>query len=323
MIGVAFWMRALASWRPQKVAIVAPASAHALQISPDGRFLMAGFRAFYDLEGEKRVPSVPTGEGFYGFAPNRTYFSVEHFYREHPIGEFEKPNFPNRAKISRREIATGQVVWNALDSTVEQNNITLAIALSGDGKQVLVCGEANFKVFDAKNGTLLWRRAAPRIDRGRWVKGGRFLWGSVGRQIFLSETATGRVVWRHPASDWARRGGVSPDESVAWAVSEMRAPRRRFGVTFYDLKSGRQLWSRHLDSAHSQSRWSPAFSRDGARVAIGNWTGVEWFEAQTGQRIGSRRGIGYDLARAMAFSHDGDFLYTCDKNGQIWKWRLK
>lgn len=315
MIGVAFWMRALASWRPQKVAIVAPASAHALQISPDGRFLMAGFREFHDLEGEKRVPSVPTGEGFYGFSPEGTYFSTDYLFGQ----------AARRIKILRRAIQTGEVAWSALDSPLKGDGYTLTITQSGDEEQVLVRSQGQLRAFDAHNGTLEWRRAGRRLEGGTFVKNGRFLWANNTAGCFLSETTTGRILWRKFALNSGDSSGISPDESLVWMVSAFALGKHFDTVArFYDLKSGKLLWKRRLAGFAPADIHAPlTFSSDGRHVAFMNWTGVEWFDAQTGKRMGSRRGPGHNVAEAMAFSHDGDFLYTCDKNGQIWKWRLK
>lgn len=322
MIGVAFWMRALASWRPQKVTRVAqPSDIYSLHISPDGRFLLAGFRAFYDLENEKWAPSVPPNQSFYGFAPNGTYFSAQDFYQTHPIGEFETPDFPNRARIFRRELATGKIVWSALDSHLQRNNTTQSIALTGDEKQVLVRGRANLKAFDARSGKMLWRRELPIIESGQFVKSGRFVWVRNGHQHFLQDVATGRILWRQPPLAWGSKSGISPDESLVWIVYEISAGHTV--ARFYDLESGKLLWTRPPAPPMMVNLSPPAFSSDSRSVTFMNWTGVEWFEAKSGKRLGSRRGPGQARALAMAFSRDGNWLYTSDNAGQIWKWRLK
>ena len=324
MLGLAFWMRALASWRPQKVTKVAPNDARALRISPDGRFLLVEFRVFYDLESGKWAPSVPPNEHFYEFAPDGTYFSARDDYRTHPIGDFETPDFPNRAKVFRRELATGRALWSALDSHLQKNNATRDIALSGDGKQVLVRGEENLKAFDARSGKMGWRHSFERARNGGFVRGGRFFWGSIGEQLFLGEVKTGRSRWRQENLDWLQSSGVSPDETILWRVSiTQKKVQNRTAVRFYELKSGKLLWARPFDASQSGNPSSLTFSSDGRRVAFMNWTGVEWFDSRSGKRVASRRGPGRNLAIAMAFSHDDNWLYTSDKSGQIWKWRLK
>lgn len=332
MFGMALWMREWASWRPVLVATSKLKGARGLDISGDGRFLVVANTELYDLKNHRWMPDVPPTETFYGFAPSQTYFSVQDYL---PVLR-ESSDSDHPLKIVRRNRATGQAVWSARTSRKDWQNYLLGVALSANQKQVLVGAERYSQAFDAQNGRLLWNHPALHVKKWGFDKDsfqfygdfphGRFIRGHNQKESVIVETATGRVVWRRPTQNQPPVDDVSLDETLGLVIEKgNRNPLiDRFDpltARFFDVKRDKLLWT--LPIAGAEGQLLPLFSPDSRTVILMTQTGIERFEARTGKRLSWRGEPGREKAVAMALSRDGNSIYTSDKAGRIWKWRLK
>ena len=132
-------------------------------------------------------------------------------------------------------------------------------------------------------------------------------------RIFIYDTRTGkeRGHWIYPGI--FRNPRLSPDGKL-WAMGRDQTNLSNI----YDAPNGQQLGVSFIGDADN-SPW--AWSADSRNIAAPYFDKISLFDARTKREL-ARVAISRDY-RVLALSPDGDYFYTLDDTGKIWRWRAR
>ena len=129
--------------------------------------------------------------------------------------------------------------------------------------------------------------------------------------IYDVKTGKRRGVWTYKGV--FRNLRLSPDGTLWTAERE-----KNDSIDVYDARTGKKLWG-PFEGNKTNAPW--AWSADSQRLALPKREGVSFFDARNQNfliLVSGARGN-----QALALSPNGDFLYTLDDTGKIWRWRAR
>ena len=131
--------------------------------------------------------------------------------------------------------------------------------------------------------------------------------------IYDAQTGKQRAVWTY--NEVFRNPRLSPDATL-WAMQSQVHDSGDL-VDVYDSKTGQKLWGPFAVSNYGNA-W--AWSADSKRIVtvVG---GIQNLDARTGRNLGQVSTSGG--IQSLALDPRGDYFYTLDKQGKIWRWRLR
>ena len=136
--------------------------------------------------------------------------------------------------------------------------------------------------------------------------------GKSDTRVFIYDTQTGKLrgKWKYPGV--FRNPRLSPDGTL-WAMQ----PENVGLFDVYDAKIGKKLHQFAGDNTNQLWTWSAdsqrILSSPGAFMAIS--------DARTGRDLGQLPGT--RDTQALVLDPRGDYFYTLDGAGKIWRWRLR
>ena len=129
--------------------------------------------------------------------------------------------------------------------------------------------------------------------------------------IYDVKTGKRRGVWTYKGV--FRNPRLSPDGTL-WAVER----EKNDSIDVYDARTGQKLWG-PFEGNQTNAPW--AWSADSQRLALPKREGVSLFDARKQNFLGYVSGASGN--RALTLSPNGDYLYTLDDTGKIWRWRAR
>ena len=129
--------------------------------------------------------------------------------------------------------------------------------------------------------------------------------------IYDVKTAKRRGVWTYPGV--FRNPRLSPDGKL-WTVER----EKNDSIDVYDAHTGKKLWG-PFEGNETNAPW--AWSADSQRLALPKREGVSFFNARNQNFLGLVSGARSN--QSLALDPRGDYLYTLDNQGVIWRWRLR
>lgn len=294
--------REAASWRPQLIGKTTVS--HKVQISPNGRWacLMDGEGSeIWDLQTWQRVWGK--SYSFQDFSPDSRHFAVVISNSRRQGALLHTP------QVQLFDVANGKLARSWRDEQHFPDDWLAKGRFSPDGKRFIVVTQKTCRQFEVASGKLLSRaelgtdeealRQAEISPDGR-----HFLESGAGvklRRVEGGDVVFGRLDARGPM-------GWSPDGRLYWDRD----------AKFNNLR----LW-RFRDNTLVQKvtydTWL-RFTPDSRHLASATPDGLELRDVLTGKLVKTLPGPRTD---PFAFASDGSFAVSCDKNGKIWKWRLK
>jgi len=200
-------------------------------------------------------------------------------------------------------------------------NGVAAMAMSSDGKSIVLAGTDRSIHFVSFPGGKPVRPANSPLPRGNWAAlspGGTQLAVSDGVKLTVINLATGKAVMTVLKGSGA---AFSRDGRYLAVVSRSD---RNFGVELWDASVGVRI--RRLDRSKSRRFPAPAFSPDGKLIAAGSIynadKGLYVWSALTGAVV-KRLAVSGGYVTAVAFSPDGKYIAGADRTAFVRLWDVR
>ena len=341
------WAYQAASWRPKLIGTQPIFSGGGqrplpygpgawLLISPDGKRLVSSgvdlkssFVMGWDIAARKarwrtNADFSISGMGALAFSPDSRTLAVSV-----DEGSFGRSNFV----IDFVETATGKrrrfmrISW--------QTRLQDAAFLSD--RALVVSTSEGVSIVDTQTGVIKrhWKLKLPAPPNQQLFAPGEIRISADGTTILASSERTSNTVvalydsvtggqrgkWFCPGI--SRHPRLSPDGTL-WAMETgrldmMQSQTLKSGafVDVYDSRTGKKLWSR-IVAGDGASAW--AWRADSKRI-MAVWNEVQNLDARTGRVIGQI--AVNDNVQNLGLDPNGDYFYTLDTQGKIWRWRLR
>ena len=322
-IGSLFWMRALASWRPQKIGAL-PKGYFPLYISSDGRFITAF------SQRSTNAPSSSTYESF-DLATGRSKpwsplgsIADANINGSGQSGDFAwafKKDKDAAYSLELKDMATGQLKHTLKWGPIEYDTSpTIAIA----GGSLYVLSRTDFKEYDLTTDQLRRRVFLkpflnPVVNFSPHLAispDGKTLYGVFGPNGVVWEAATGKRLKRWKVAGLPHLTNwylFSPDgRIVVYFVPSSKTPTQ---CHFVDSATGKLLWS---DQAQEQE--ANRIFPDDSEVVIRRQKSCEVRDLLTGHL--KRRLPGPRLNDGLLLRITHDWIYTTNTTG-ISRWRAR
>lgn len=311
IVGVALWMRDLASWRPVRVVPLVYSLDGELSVSRDGQFVWVGQaggegQAFWLYSGDQNALILPPeGQDFAAYKGLESWprlvrrYDGVHFQLRRGAKEVHLPRASATAfSLSRGEIYAGSRIWNMSDGTLKKR------------VRYDFGGHAHHDVFSPDGCWLLsgqWGKVDPRSPRFSWQQP-RFP-----SRLRRYDVQTGRAM-PSPNILFAKEGigriKFSPDGKFFLLGPGMNSPR----AVVFDAVTWKKLW--RLDGIENAD-WLPD-----NRVGVTQTNGLEWRDAATGVLVQTRSGlIGKTLGWTTSF--EGKWVYAINEKREIYRYRAR
>ena len=259
-----------------------------------------------------------TGKTIYplAFSPDGRTLAVS---VDESTGGFRRPNFA----IDFVDTATGK--RRHFMEIPSKTRLQDAAFLSD--RELVVATSEDVSIVDTQAGAVRrrWRLKLPAPPNQQSFAPGEIRISADGTTVLASsERTSNTVVAIYDARTGKQRGKwfcpgisrsprLSPDGTL-WAMN----PQFADVPDFYDAQTGKKLWSpSFIVSARSPWNWSA----DGRQVVVSLGSNVNLLDARTG---GHLKQVGTNsLSQDLTLSPDGDYFYTLDDKGKIWRWRAR
>ena len=306
MVGAFFWMRELASWRPQLVGVQnrkrIPGGViwrSKVKISLDGR-LLALFDAIttpptiWDLEQKKLLFRTGSLHHNVVFSPDSRLmvlyngpsldFSLLHARTGKLVRKFSLPPAQDSHPVFSRDgreifyVAQNQL-WRLNVKSGEKHRqvdwgkrFLSDAEIRADASEILSLSEGGLNFYDARKGQHLGYLGGTDIIDAGWSPDGKFVW-----------------VWNG----------------------------KQQNVNFLKVHRGQ---SRFLHGFSADWHQKIHFTRDSKFFAVATNKGLEMRDVMTGKLVKTLPG---PREEPFDLSPDGNFAISVDNEGKIWRWRLK
>ncbi len=297
-----------------------PVNFHDIDISPDGRYLVAGSSgenpivALLDAKNGRTIQIIPNESAIWDgieFLPDGKHFIA---------GCYDKT-------IRIWETASGKEVFRRGVT----NHVTQHLAVSPDGKTVITGGGANWwekgepeTDFDV----YLWRLPENVWQRNRIELVRKFppCKANIRAVAFLpnervaSVDATGEVQVREISSGKILQSlqiplengvaAISPDGRLVLAAKKT-SPKKKKPIQLWDLTTGKMRWNQEFDEGVHQLQFLP---NDKILVRRNDWKAVTLHDLKDGKEVSRFPEIGWVMGD-VAISPDGKLLFVNVSHG--------
>ena len=127
--------------------------------------------------------------------------------------------------------------------------------------------------------------------------------------VYDAQTGQRRGVWTYHSV--FRNPRLSPDGKF-WVVD-----KGNDRTDIYDARTGAFLWSNLAGGADFPCTWSA----DSSHILSSQGDATYKYDARDGHQLGQLPGAPF--VRALALDSKGDYFYTLDDKGKIWRWRAR
>ncbi len=329
-IGMVFWLRELASWRPVTIAKL-PFAATQLLLSRDGKQLWV--EKSHTRRGvviEMATGTVaPTAQGFFGF---KALHDLETFPRvTEDQGEWQLSFSPLKTRTIVLAHWKKNVEFYAAHLYAQNKNFEDRIdtGLSKQRKEIYAELEGVVWIWDW-NGNLKKKvRYGPNLPRsavfsadGKWLLASE---ESSSKRLFLRryDLQNGKPMEILNRGSMTSRFGFSPDGRWIWFIRD-NASGNPLSFHAAPVSNSRTF----LGSIWSQDCSGPAKWLSDGRIGIVRESGFEWRLA-SGRLFRRLPGPIQDninpnkLLVDWTLSPDGKWIYSCERSGVIRRWRAR
>ena len=334
------WAWQAASWRPKlvgahpvnsgiglkQIALGGGYSGRRLLVSPDGEHLasigvdskssfvmlwnIAARKAEWRTDGSFSIGGINA----FAFSPDGRTLAVSV-----DEGAFGRSNLV----IYLVETATGK--RRHLMKISPQTKLQDAAFLSD--RELVIATSQDVSIVDAKTGVVKrqWRLKLPAPPNQQLFAFGKIRVSADGRTVLASSERTSKtVVAIYDSVTGGRRGkwfcpGISrlprlSPNGTLWAMEQENSNL----LDVYDARTGQKLWGPFARGNETNS-W--VWSADSQRILTTPGNLVAVIDARSGRDLGQLPGRAN--FQAMALSTDGNYFYSLDDNGKIWRWRAR
>ena len=333
-LALLMWAYQAASWRPKLVGVqpipgegplaaTSTAFSDQLSCSPDSRLLVSVavrsnqyFLTMWSADSREILwQQAQTGEPHWplAFSPDSRLLAVA----EYKI-TFGRQDYG----VYLVNAATGKQ-QRAILPTHYLGNLQSVAFLSD--RELVVSTTRGVGIVDTQNGRIVgqWRLSLPVLTQGEPADNESHISADGTTVIALANGKSETAIAVYDAKTGKHREGwtysgvfraprLSPDGKL-WTMRRAESTRN----DFYDVQTGRQLWGAFASGIYFPS-WT--WSAQDSRICSSQGDIVSILDSRTG--VEAARVSGAPFVEALALAPDGDYLYTLDTSGKIYRRRV-
>ncbi len=308
-IGLFFWMRSLASWRPVKIGQMKPGYS-VNYISNDNHTALIGT---YSTRRNETVLNLDNGSTIDW---PETPYPVAHFSQNSPEWGFAFENKMGQGELHARELQSGRLK-RTFQWPLPPRQKSPEIMLAPDGKTVSVVDAPHLFQWDIQSGKLLRQVVLKKPVPSTPGSPIRFALSSDGTRLIecahgrglIWDSASGKMVQSWPTKAYDYPAFFSPDERVV--VYTYLSSTENPPYAFVDTATGKILWNTTDDISES------SFYDD--EIFILGKTNCEILDNATGRL--KRHLPGPCQSDGAIMRVTPDYIYTMNYKGEILRWR--
>lgn len=331
------WAYQAASWRPKLVGVQTTQSTNTLLliwnvdslkllISPDGKMLVSVAKLSNKTVVTMWTPES-SGKLWQQSTPNVALFPLAFSPDNQKLVMAEDKSVFGRSSIAVYTVDAATGKGKRVIKTLWQSNVQSAAFLSD--KQLVIATTQGATVVDTQTGKAIrqWNFKLPTLQNTKLPLPNQSHVSADGKTVIVLtngsfdsavatyDVATGkqRAIWNYKYV--VRNPRLSPDGTL-WAMQLVKDRFDGDGWNVYDANNGQKLWGAF--SATNYEIW--AWSADSQMLVLPKEDGHSIFQARERRYI---RYVPSGNSQSLALDPRGDYFYTLDNQGKIWRWRAR